>query len=65
MRLLTSRFSLVRVARNGLWAVVLAALVYYALFRLPFRFPPRQRLVSPSYAFGFNNSVAILGRRRC
>ena len=60
MRLLTTRFSLVRAARNGLWAVVLAALAYYALFRLPFRFPPRQRLVSPSYAFGFNNSVAIL-----
>src|SRR5260370_16474776 len=60
VRLLTARFSLVRVARNGLWAVVVAALAYYALFRLPFRFPPRQRLVSPSYAFGFNNSVAIL-----
>src|SRR6266404_4291071 len=60
VRLLTTRFSLVRVARDGLWAVVLAALAYYALFRLPFRFPPRQRLVSPSYAFGFNNSVAIL-----
>jgi hypothetical protein len=60
VRLLTARFSLVGVARNGLWAVVLAALAYYALFRLPFRFPPQQRLVSPSYAFGFNNSVAIL-----
>jgi hypothetical protein len=47
-------------AWNGLWAVVLAALAYYALFRLPFQLPPRQRLVSPSYAFGFNNSVAIL-----
>jgi hypothetical protein len=60
VRLLATRFSLLRVARNGLWAVVLAALAYYALFRLPFRFPPRQRLLSPSYAFGFNNSVAIL-----
>src|SRR5882724_10288989 len=52
--------TLVRNARNGLWAVLLAALAYYALFRLPFRLPPQQQLVSPSYAFGFNNSVAIL-----
>ena len=35
-------------------------IVYYALFRLPYWFPPQQRLVSPSYAFGFSNSVAIL-----
>ncbi len=47
-------------ARNGLWPVVLAALAYYALFKLPFQFPPRQRLWSASYAFGFNNGVAIL-----
>jgi hypothetical protein len=47
-------------ARKGLPAIVLAALTYYALFRLPFRLPPQQQLVSPSYAFGFNNSVAIL-----
>jgi hypothetical protein len=52
--------TLVRNARNGLWAVVLAALAYYTLFRLPFRLPPSQQLVSPSYAFGFNNSVAIV-----
>ena len=37
-----------------------ALIVYYALFQLPYRFPPQQRLVSPSYAFGFNNSVAII-----
>ena len=45
---------------NGLWAVVVAALAYYALFQLPFWFPPRLRLWSASYAFGFNNGVAIL-----
>ena len=39
---------------------MLVLLVYYALFRLPFWFPPRQRLTSASYAFGFNNGVAIL-----
>ena len=47
-------------ALKSLWAVVLAALAYYALFRLPFWFPPRLRLCSASYAFGFNNGVAIL-----
>jgi hypothetical protein len=47
-------------ALKGLWAVVVAALAYYALFRLPFWFPPRLRLWSASYAFGFNNGVAIL-----
>jgi hypothetical protein len=35
-------------------------LVYFALFRFPFWFPPRQRLWSLSYIFGFNNGVAIL-----
>ena len=38
----------------------MAALAYYALFQLPFWFPPRLRLWSASYAFGFNNGVAIL-----
>ena len=41
-------------------AGMFAASVYYAMFRLPFRFPPRQRLWSTSYAFGFNNTVAVL-----
>jgi len=49
-----------RVARNVLSIFVLALLTYYLLFRLPFWFPPRQRLMSASYAFGFNNSIAIL-----
>jgi hypothetical protein len=31
------------------------------LFRLPFWFPARQQLMSASYTFGFNNSVAIVG----
>jgi len=55
-----SRSSLGRIARNGVWLLPLALLTYYGLFRLPFRFPPRVRLMSPSYAFGFNNTVAIL-----
>jgi hypothetical protein len=48
------------VARNAVWILALTLVAYYALFRLPFLFPPRQRLMSASYAFGFNNSVAIL-----
>ena len=47
-------------ALKGLWVAVVAALTYYALFQLPFWFPPRLRLWSASYAFGFNNGVAIL-----
>ena len=38
-----------------------ALLAYYLLFSLPFRFPPSTRLESDSYAFGFNNAVAIAG----
>lgn len=41
-------------------AVVVGLLAYYGLFRIPFLFPPQQRLWSASYAFGFNNGVAIL-----
>jgi hypothetical protein len=33
---------------------------YYAIFLLPFRFPPSRKLMSLSYAFGFNNAVCIL-----
>src|SRR5262245_17880620 len=45
--------------RAGYWtAFVIVA--YFALFRLPFYFPPKQLLVSASYAFGFNNRVAVL-----
>src|SRR5438128_2536615 len=47
-------------ARNALSVIVFALVAYYALFRLPFRFPPRVRLMSASYAFGFNNWVAIV-----
>src|SRR5215831_2767533 len=57
---LTSRTSLAAVVRTGVQLSVLALVTYYLLFRLPFQFPPRLRLMSPSYAFGFNNSVAIL-----
>src|SRR6266699_1718563 len=45
--------------QTGLSLVALTVLVYYGVFRLPFRFPPSQRLSSASYAFGFNNGVAI------
>ena len=55
-----SRLTFQRAAWNGVWISGVALLVYYALFRLPFSFPPHQRLMSASYAFGFNNGVAIL-----
>ena len=55
-----SRLTFPRAAWNGVWISGVALLVYYALFRLPFSFPPHQRLMSASYAFGFNNGVAIL-----
>jgi hypothetical protein len=55
-----SRNALARSARTGFSLVILSGLIYYALFCLPFQFPPRQRLASASYAFGFNNGVAIL-----
>src|SRR5690242_14906836 len=41
------------------WAVY-AAVAFYAIFRVPFRFPPSEPLVSASYSFGFSNQVAIL-----
>ena len=47
-------------ALRALWIAVLAVVAYYALFQLPFLFPPQLRLWSASYAFGFNNGVAIL-----
>src|SRR4051812_46998502 len=37
-----------------------AILTSYLIFLLPYSFPPRTRLVSPSYVFGFNNRMAIL-----
>jgi hypothetical protein len=55
-----SNRALVRLAWNGLWVSLFSLLTYYTLFQLPFLFPPQNRLVSASYAFGFNNSVAIL-----
>src|SRR5262245_3994042 len=54
------RDRLLKAAQKGGGLVILALLAYYALFRLPFRFPPGERLMSASYAFGFNNGVAIL-----
>src|SRR5947208_1295363 len=57
---LNSGSGLVAAGRRGLPIAILALLSYFALFRLPFYFPPRQRLMSASYAFGFNNTVAIL-----
>jgi hypothetical protein len=46
---------------RGISLVLFTLLTYYAVFRLPFRWPPKLRLWSASYAFGFNNTVAILG----
>src|SRR4030095_3089496 len=46
--------------RMWLFGTGYAIVGYFALFWLPFYFPPRQRLVSASYAFGFNNGVAML-----
>jgi hypothetical protein len=37
-----------------------ALIASYAIFYLPYHFPPTQRLSSDSYVFGFNNSVAII-----
>ena len=53
------RNRLLKTAQNGGGLVVLALLAYYALFRLPLRFPPGQQLMSASYALGFNNGIAI------
>src|SRR5437016_1579272 len=55
-----SRRRLPAVAAKCLSVCAFALLAYYALFRLPFFFPSRQRLMSASYTYGFNNSVAIL-----
>ena len=55
-----SRQTFAQGALKGLWVSILAALAYFALFELPFWFPPRLRLWSASYAFGFNNGVATL-----
>lgn len=46
---------------RGVVAVLFAAACYYALFVLPYRFPPRELLWSASYAFGYNNRLAIVG----
>jgi hypothetical protein len=55
-----SRASWAGAAKKAFPTVILGLLVYFAVFRLPFRFPPQVRLMSASYTFGFNNSVAIL-----
>ena len=55
-----TRNRILKAARKGGGLVILLLLTYYALFRLPFRFPPRERLMSASYALGFNNGVAIV-----
>src|SRR5438270_11363844 len=36
------------------------ALAAPLIFLAPYWFPPSRRLVSPSYAFGFNNRIAVL-----
>src|SRR3954451_25023288 len=52
-----SRFGLFTRSVFGVGGCLFA---YYLLFRLPYWFPPQLRLRSASYAFGFNNAVAIL-----
>jgi len=47
-------------ARRWIPAVAFAIVAYFAVFRLPYQFPTKQFLVSASYAFGFNNGVAVL-----
>src|SRR5437764_10798641 len=42
-------------------AVLFAQATFCALFVVPYQFPPRQRLWSASFAFGYNNRVAVLG----
>src|SRR6266567_1328448 len=44
---------------TGLFIALFIAVAYYALFRLPFHFPPTRMIASPSLVFGFNNSVAL------
>jgi len=55
-----SRRNLAAALRKVLPVCIFALLVYHALFQLPFYFPPRERLMSASYTYGFNNSVAIV-----
>lgn len=55
-----SRWAPGRVARKRIWIFPLVLLTFYSVFRLPFQFPPKQRLMSASYAFGFNNGIAIV-----
>jgi hypothetical protein len=56
----TTYLAFSRIVRPALFVGSFGFVVYYAVFRLPYWFPPQQRLVSSSYAFGFSNSVAIL-----
>jgi hypothetical protein len=55
------RPGIVHVTLNGLLIALFSLLAYYMLFRVPFWFPTRQQLMSASYAFGFNNGVAVVG----
>ncbi len=50
-------------ARARVWAgaALLAVALWLAAFEAPLWFPPTELLVSTSYAFGFNNAVAVLG----
>src|SRR4051794_10824821 len=41
-------------------AVFFALVTFYALFKLPFLFPPRERLWSASFAFGFHNGISVI-----
>jgi hypothetical protein len=43
-----------------LFTILFVPIAAYAVFRLPLRFPPTGKIVSPSLVFGFNNAVAIV-----
>jgi hypothetical protein len=45
---------------NMAFIIFYSAAVYLLLFKLPWSFPPKKPMVSDSYTFGFNNSVAHL-----
>lgn len=50
--------------RNSLPSILtligFVSVAYYTIFLLPFHFPPSKKLMSLSYAFGFNNAAAVL-----
>jgi len=52
-----------RISASSLWlpACAFGVLCWCVLFEFPWIFPPRVPVASPSFNYGYNNSVAILG----